>query len=272
MRLTLKTTWLFTFLILLPLMAKADEEKWVFLPYAPLFQPLIGDPREPISSIIAYTGQSRYEGTVGATAEFLRFIPCDKTIWACGALGSGIILLDQTGSAFPMQTADWYVGVYVSESSGPFSSRIELQHKSSHLGDGLQGKQNPNIYIGENLNFTESFTPWEDARVAGQFGYWIAGLPPEKNFFQALEVEVYSPAVDLAGTYLRGYATAHFGWKDEAGGVFDQSFQLGIQWKFKRDEARDLRLALIYYNGNSQFGQFYLNHDEHMGIGVFFDP
>jgi len=33
-----------------------------------------------------------------------------------------------------------------------------------------------------------------------------------------------------------------------------------------------LRVALIYYDGNSEFGQFYLNHDEHVGSGCILIP
>jgi hypothetical protein len=249
-----------------------EEEKWIFLPGSPLFKSLIGDPRERLTSLIAYTNESRFEGSVGATAEFFRYIPPDEVQWACGIFGSGTILMDENGAAFPMRAGDWYAGLYLSESSGPFSNRVEFEHISSHLGDSLQGTLGVPIYNGENFNFTHSFEPWEELRFAAEVGYWVSGLPEYKNFFGALEVEVYSPAIDLLGTFLRGYTTAHFKWKDEGGGVFDKSFQLGIQWKFKKDEARDLRLALIYYDGNSQFGQFYMNRDEHMGIGVYFDP
>ena len=272
MRHPLKTICLLILFCLLPLTAKAEQEKWIFLPYAPLFQPLIGDPREQISSVIAYTNESRFEGAVGATAEFLRYLPPDQTQWACGIFGSGFILLDRNRSVYPMEAADWYAGLYASESLGAFSSRFELQHRSAHLGDAYQGILNPIPFTGENFNFTESFRPWEDVRVAAQTGYWFSRLPVEKRFFGSLEAEVYSPAVDMAGTYLRAYSTADFIWKDEAGGVLDQSYQLGIQWKFKKEEARDLRFAFVYYNGNSLYGQFYQSRDEHTGIGVFFDP
>ncbi|HEY5039408.1 MAG TPA: DUF1207 domain-containing protein, partial [bacterium] len=247
MRIFLKTKGLFFLLCFLPLVAHAEEEKWMFLPPSSLFLPLIGDPTERLTSIIAYTNQTRFEGAVGATAEFLRYLPPDQTQWACGIFGSGNILLDENGAVFPMRAGDWYAGLYFSESSGSFSNRIEFEHQSSHLGDSLQGIQAPIIYNGENFNFTDSFLPWEEVRIATQIGYWVSGLPEYKNFFAALETEIYSPCVDLAGTYLRGYATAHFKWKDEAGGILDKTFQLGVQWKFKKEEVRDVRFALIYY-------------------------
>src|ERR1051325_2120670 len=44
-------------------------EEWVFLPVTPLFQPLIGDPREPQTSVISHLSQVRFEGAIGATVE-----------------------------------------------------------------------------------------------------------------------------------------------------------------------------------------------------------
>jgi hypothetical protein len=258
--------------ILFPRESKADEEKWIFLASAPLFQPLVGDLKEPNTSLIAYTNESRFEGDVGATAEIVRYLASDKSQWATGIFGTGTVLFDETGDIYPMRVGNWFVGIYLSESYGSFSNRFEYEHESSHLGDSLQGVQAPIIYNGENINFSDSFKPWEDIRIAAQIGFWVNGLPADKNFYEALEGEFYTPGFMLGGSYTRFYTTAHLEWKDEAGGILDTTLQLGVQFKFKKEETRDLRVALIYYDGNSEFGQFYLNHDEHVGIGVYFDP
>ena len=259
-------------MLLLPLTARADGEKWIFLPDSPLFQPLIGDPRERFTSLILYSNKNLFEGDVGGTIEFARHLGPDKTQWAGGIYGSGTILFDEAGGVYPMRAGDWFVGLYLSESSGLFSNRIAFEHESSHLGDSLQGVLAPIIYNGENFNFTDSFQPSEYVRFAAQVGAWVSGLPEDKNFFEALEGELYTPGFYLGGTYTRGYATAHFKWKDEAGGVLNKSLQLGLQFEFKKGETRDLRFALVYFDGNSEFGQFYLSRDEHVGIGVYFDP
>ncbi len=258
-------------LLLLPSTVKADEE-WIFLPPSPLFQPLIDDPREPSTSLIVHTNENRYEGAAGATAEFFRYLPPDQTKWAIGLFGSSDILFTQMGDNFPIKASDWYIGLFFSESYGAFASRIEYEHQSAHLGDSLQGIQVPIIYNGENVNLTESFQPWEDIRFAVQIEKWTSGLPEGKKFSTSIEGELYSPGIDIDGTFMRGYAAANLRWKDEAGGALDQNFEVGVQWKFKKEETRDLRVAFVYYNGNSQFGQLYLNHDEHMGIGIYFDP
>jgi hypothetical protein len=260
------------FLFLSPVTVQAEPEKWTFLPSSPLFQPLIGDPREPDTSVIAYLNETRFEGSVGDFFELLRYEAPDKTKWGWGIFGSGYILLGVSGVTFPMLDTDWYAGMYLSESSGDFSYRLEYEHQSSHLGDSFEGNREPIIYNGENLNFTGSFKPSENFRFYAGAGAWDNLYPPDNALFASLGTEIYSPSMAFIGTSLRGYATIHLKWKAQAGGVLDKTAQLGLQWKFKKEESRAVRLALVYYNGNSEFGQFYLQHDEHLGIGVYFDP
>ena len=251
---------------------RAEGEQWVFLPPESLFKTLIGDLREPYTGITAYGNENRFEGAVGATFEFLRYTPPDQTQWGWGVFGEGFILLDENGATFPMRDGDWHAGMYLSEASGPFSHRLEFEHQSSHLGDSLQGVQRPIFFSRENLNFTTSCQLSDDFRLYARIGDWENMYPKGDPFFCSVGTEVYSPATSLAGTFLRAYVTGDFQWKGEAGGSLNKTFQLGFQWKFKKEEGRDVRLALLYYNGLSDFGQFYQVPDEHWGIGIYFDP
>lgn len=250
----------------------AQQEQWIFLPSTPLFQGFIGDPREAYTGITAYGNQSRFEGAVGQTFEFLRYLPPDKTQWGWGVFGQGFILLDENGATFPMRGADWYAGMYVSETSGDLSHRLEFEHESAHLGDSLQdGPQEPFFFSRENFNYTFSCRPGDNYGVYAGLGAWENMYPKGRALFASFGMEIYSPAADVGGTFFRGYATSDLKWLQETE-VVDQAYQLGIQWKFKKEESRDIRLALLYYNGNSEFGQFYQDHDEHWGFGLYFDP
>ncbi len=249
-----------------------SAEEWVFLPVTPLFQPLIGDPREPQTSVLAYTSQNRFEGAIGTTLELLRYSASDETRWGWGILGSGFILLDQYGATFPLRGSDWFAGMYLSESSGVFSHRLEFVHQSSHLGDSLEGIQEPAMYNGENFNLTTAFQPSEDLRLYAGLGAWENLYPADKAFFASLGTEIYSSPLDFIGTFLRGYATFHLKWKAQAAGALNKTAQVGFQWKFEKGESRAIRLALIYYNGLYEFGQFYQAPDEHWAVGIYFDP
>jgi hypothetical protein len=248
-----------------------QAEQWMFLPSAPLFQSFIGDPREPYTGITAYGNQSRFEGAVGQTFEFLRYSPPDKTRWGWGVFGQGYILLDENGATFPMRAGDWYAGMYVSETSGDLSHRLEFEHQSAHLGDSLQGLREPFFFSRENFNYTFSCRPGDSCGFYAGLGAWENMYPKGRALFASLGTEIYSPAADVGGTFFRGYAAGDLKWLQETE-VVDQAYQLGIQWKFKKEESRDVRLALLYYNGDSEFGQFYRDHDEHWGFGLYFDP
>ena len=147
------------FFLFSPLFAQTSTPTpaWTFLPGEPLFAPLIGDPREPHTSVTAYTNHNLFEGAVGATMELVRHTPGDGTQWGWGLFGAGYILLSEYGATFPMQAGDWYAGTYVSEKSGPYSFRLEFEHQSAHLGDSLQGTSTlPIFYSRENFNLSFS--------------------------------------------------------------------------------------------------------------------
>ena len=261
---------------------QSSSDSWTFLPSETLFAPLIGDPREPHTSLTVepdptfnvpgFTHQNLYEGAVGTQVELLRYSPADGTQWGWGLFGAGFILLGQEGATFPMLAGDWIAGTYVSESYGAFSSRLEFEHQSAHLGDALENLQPPIFYSRENFNFTESFYPSSQLRLYAGLGFWENIAPVDKLGFGSLGAEIYSDPLWFLGTNLRAYGTYHLKLKQEAGGVANNSVQVGLQWKAKGDNTTAIRAALIYYNGNTEFGQFYLQHDEYWGLAVYFDP
>jgi hypothetical protein len=61
-------------------------------------------------------------------------------------------------------------------------------------------------------------------------------------------------------------------WKGESGGTWNKTLELGAQWKLEEGSARALRLTLVYQAGLSEYGQFHLTPDEHLGVSLFFDP
>src|SRR5271155_4275269 len=77
----------FFFLFFSPFQVQAQQEQSTFLPVSPLFQPLIADPREPGTALIAHTTETRYEGEVGTFFELLRWNLPDKTHWGWGVFG-----------------------------------------------------------------------------------------------------------------------------------------------------------------------------------------
>lgn len=259
-----------SFFFFVPPFRAFAEPEWVFLPPSPLFRPLIADPREPQIGLLGHLDTARYEGEVGGFVELLRYSPKDGTRWGWGILGSAFILLDENGATFPMRAGDWYAGTYLSEVTGPLSHRLEFVHQSAHLGDSLQGLQNPFFFSRENFNYTFSFAPSRDFRLHAGLGVWENMYPSGPPLFASLGAEFYSSPFHPAGSWMRGYFTCDFQWKQETE-IVDKTFQLGLQWKSQEEETRALRLALLYYNGDSEYGQIYRDWDEHWSLALFFD-
>jgi hypothetical protein len=283
--------WLLILLLgLFPLKLWAGEEQMFFLPPGTAFQPLIGDPREPNNSIILRTGQVAYEGAIGSIIELLQWRPADQSRWGWGILGAGFIGLGQASAtnyplrvvddngiliynSFPELVSDWYLGTYFDESSGDFSNRFEYTHVSSHLGDELFDYAQRIIYTRESFRFTSSYQPSKQLRLYAGAGYYPHIAPIDKPFFLHGGAELYTHYFDfIAGTTARGYFTYDIKAKQEAGGVVNQAFQWGLEWRETKESNRSIRLALLYYNGNSEYGQFYLQNDNHWGVGFYFDP
>lgn len=249
----------------------AMAEEWTFLPVTPLFDPLIADPLEPGTSVQAYLNETRYQGEVGVFCELLRLERPDHARWGWGLLGSGNILLGEKGVEFPMLANDWYAGMYLSESSGDLSFRLEFEHQSAHLGDSFAGSQDPIIYNGENFNLAFSLKPSENLRFFADTGYWENFFPMDNRFFASAGLEAYTSSFGFLGTSLRGYGAFNLRYKDELD-VWNKTLQVGIRWKRSETESRAIRLALVYYDGNNQFGQLYTQPDQHWALGIYFDP
>ncbi len=277
-------------LIFSPYLVFAGEERLVFLPSEPAFERLIADPREPHNSILIQSGPNAYEGAVGSAIELLQWRASDQSRWGWGILGGayiGLGMADATSyplrvvnvngvltyNVFPERISDWQLGVYFSESTGPLSHRLEYVHFSSHLGDELFDYVPRFIYTRESFRYTASFQPSENLRLYGGAGYWGHIDPAEKPFFLHAGCELFTGAFEfLFKTSGRVYAGYDLKVKDEAGGVVNQALQWGLQWKWKKESRPAVRLAFLYYNGNSEFGQFYREKDEHWGFGIYFDP
>jgi len=232
--------------------------------------------------LAAYLNQVNYEGQVGGTLEMVRYSPPDDTQYGWGLFALGDILLGEDGATFPMLDGDFYIGTYFSGSFGNFSVRIEALHESTHLGDSLFTVQTPLFYSGggigtatytrENGNFTLSFQPTESFRFYTGMGCWdqplITGV--SNPLFATFGSEIYSPYWSIDSSSMRGYLTGSLQWKGDQN-VWDTEIQLGVQWKASRTAERTLRIALLFYSGDNQFGQFYNVPDTHLALASFFD-
>lgn len=260
----------------LGLTGAALADRWDFLPAEPLFNPLIGDLREPQDAIIARPDQNHYDGAIGQAIEFIQWQSNETTQWSWGLEGACFLQLDSLGNdVFPLRDSDWYLGTYFTEKSGNLSNRLEFEHVSSHLGDEFFYSIPRIIYSRESLRWTASYDFSDYFRLYGGPCYWTHLSPDSSDprFFFHAGAEFYTDYFHLfLGTHARGYLTYDLKVLGEAGGVIDQTFEVGLQWRWKTDSHQSIRVAALFYTGNSEYGQFYQMPDNYWGLGIFFDP
>lgn len=254
----------------------AWADRWDFLPDHPLFDSLIGDLREAQNAVIAQPDVNRYDGAIGLDIDLMHWQPNETDHWGWGIEGATFIELDSLGNAtFPNRVDDWHLGTYFTEKSGDFSQRLEYEHVSSHLGDELLPYIVRIIYSRESLRYTLSYDFSKNFRLFGGPCYWTHISPDttDPRFFFHGGFELYSDYYHFfLGTFIRGYATSYAEVLGEAGGVVDETIQIGLEYKFKKDTHQAIRTAIVLYAGNGLYGQFYQTPDSYWGLGIFFDP
>jgi hypothetical protein len=265
----------------------ASADRWDFLPVEPLFNPLIGDIREPQYAIVAQPDSNHYDASIGQALDLIQWQSDETTKWAWGLEGDCFLELDSLGGAiFPLRVSDWYLGTYFTEKSGNWSNRLEFEHVSSHLGDELfygtvssagvtTYPVQPIIYSRESLRLTSSYYFSDQFRIYGGPCFWthLSPDPDDPRLFFHAGFEFYSDYFRLVSVaHIRGYLTYDVKVLGEAGGVIDQTLQLGIQWRWKRDSHQSIRTAFLFYTGNNPYGQFYNQPDTYWGAAIFFDP
>jgi len=254
----------------------AWADRWDFLPAGTLFSPLIGDLLEVQDAIVARPDQNHFDGMIGDTIEFLRWRTNDNDQWAWGIEGASLLQLASKGAAtYPLVASNWYLGTYFSAKTADLSHRLEYEHVSAHLGDSLFYNQDRIIYSRESFKWTSSWDVSPYLRLYGGPCYWSHLSPDttDSRFYFHVGMEFYTDYFrTVFDTHFRGYFTYNVLALGEAGGVIDQTVEVGVQWRWKRDTSQSIRMAAVFYTGNSEYGQFYQDPDTYWGLGIFFQP
>jgi hypothetical protein len=219
----------------------------------------------------SYANERGFQASLGGTLDFLRWKSAPDMEWAWGIF-AGLWTLSQNADLSGLEADDWFSGTYLSEKTGPFSFRFEFQDQKSDLGQALFDSEKILLFTRDNFNLTASLQalpglrlyageglkfPWDDFDRAESQSFFFTGL------------EVLTKPFAFLGD-CRGYGAYHFKYQNQAGETFDHAAQLGLRWG--GGPGPSLRLALTYYTGHSEFGQFFQQMDQHWGIGVFYDP
>jgi hypothetical protein len=165
---------------------------------------------------------------------------------------------------------DFRGGIPLTYGKGPWRWKFAYYHLSSHLGDEYivrTGATRIN-FSRDAFVFGSSYYVCDELRVYGETGWAFStdgGTQPWEFQFGI----DYSPLTPTGGRPVMFWAiNGHLREEVDFGGNF--VVQVGYQWR-PYDGTRLLRFGLQYYNGKSKQYEFFNQHEELIGFGLWFD-
>lgn len=247
---------------------------WQLLPHGLMYPSYLAGPREPRfgSQWVYITGDKWYwDAMLGGRVGMLRFGSFDSA-WPEGWQ------LDVAGGAFPrlsleehrdLVSVDFRIGVPLTLRRGRWEWKFAYYHLSSHLGDEyLLNHPRPRFnYVREALLWAVAWRPWPDLRLYAEADYAFytdGGAEPWAFQFGA----DYSPTTPAG---IRGApfvaVNGHLREENDFGG--NVTLQTGWQWRASSGHL--LRCGFHYLNGMSPQYQFFNEHEEQIGVGLWYE-
>jgi hypothetical protein len=252
-----------------------EQWDWVFLPTAIIYRSYLAGAKESrFSAHIIHENDhyAMWDATLGTRVGLLRYGNRDNFApegFQIDVEGSGQVRLDISNNV-DVQAVDFRAGVPLTYGIGPHRFKFGYYHLSSHLGDEFL-LDNPAY---PRLNFAR------DVLIAGYSYYWTEKLRLYAETGWAFYDDVSEPwefqfGVDWAPTRPTGFCgepffaiNAHL--REELN--FGGNFTVQIGWAWVGDQnAHLLRLGLHYFNGGSSQFSFYREHEQQIGLGVWYD-
>jgi hypothetical protein len=215
-----------------------------------------------------------WDATAGARVGLIRYGTVDDG-WPEGWQ------LDVEGAAFPridlensrdLVSADFRVGIPLTYRRGPWETKIGYYHLSSHLGDEYMIRHQDTLatrdnYVRETAVAGLGFRPVPGIRPYGEAGYAFSrgGITRPWEFQFGAEYSPIEPIGPRGAPFLA--INGHLRQENDFGG--NLVAQTGWQWRGRTGQL--LRFGLQYFNGKSDQGQFVLDSEEHIGLGLWYD-
>jgi len=248
---------------------------WQGLPEGLLFRSYLAGGRE--ARFASQWVHERDQGwfwdvTLGGRVGILRY-GTDDLVWPEGWQ------IDIEGAAFPrlaiederkLVACDFRFGIPLTFRRGPWESKFAYYHLSSHLGDEYM-ETHPSFerinYSRDTLVWAVALRPDEALRLYAEVGwafYADEGSEPWECQF----------GIDYSPMYLTdGCSGPFFAINSRLREEVDFGGNMTVQtgWQWWGQTGRLLRTGLHYFNGKSDQYEFVNQHEEQIGIGIWYD-
>ncbi len=255
--------------------AQQEAWEWQPIPSGLIYHSYMAGTREPglraVSSHIKGFGQV-WDATLGGRAGLLRYGTTNSDTpegWQFDLEGAAMPRIDPTQTSSPLIASDFRFGFPLTFGYGPFHAKVGYYHLSSHLGDEwlLLYPNIPRVnYVRDAAILGIGYYFWNQFRAYGEVAYSSTdgGSEPLELQF-GLE---YSPVCNSFWGAPFAAVNAHLRQEVNFGG--NVVVQAGWQWRPGRSPRR-FRVGVQFYDGYSEQWEFYNQHEQKLGGGVWYD-
>jgi hypothetical protein len=252
-----------------------DSFCWQILPEGLMYPAYLAGARESrFASQWVYEKDKGWlwDVALGGRAGMLRFGTNDS--W----LPEGV-QVDIEGAAFPrlnleqcrrLDSVDFRFGIPLTARRGPWEGKLAYYHLSSHLGDEFfldEPDRVPINYIRDVLVLALALRPHTDLRLYAEAGWAFltdGGSRPWEFQFGA----EYSP-VEPSGLLGAPFFAVNSRIREAVDFGGNLTVQAGVQWRGQTGQL--FRTGFHYFNGKTHQYQFYREHEEQIGLGLWYD-
>jgi len=210
--------------------------------------------------------------TLGGRVGLLRF-GTQNDVWPEGWQ------LDIEGAVFPrlalerhrdLVSADFRCGVPLTYRRGPWEGKLAYYHLSSHLGDEFLATfptASRINYVRDAVVLGVALRPHADLRLYTEAGWAFFSDGGSRPWEFQFGVD-YSPLENwcLFGT---PFFAANGRLRQEVDYGGNLTVQTGLQWRGRTGQL--FRFGFHYFNGKSDQYQFFQEHEEQIGVGMWYD-
>jgi hypothetical protein len=255
---------------------ECDSYRWEFLPRDPLYPFYLADTKQSRMAgqwLEATDDATLLDSTLGGRFGIFRYVEGAPGPFRRGVQadfeGAAQVRLDMD-QEHDVRAVDFRAGVPISVSFGRLQTRFGYYHLSSHLGDEflLRNPGYPRVNYSRDVLFIGA-AYWLDnsTRIYSEMGWaFYSDVSEPWEFSFGIEEAPRHP------TGIRGapFYAVHGHLREEVDFGGNVTAQLGWAWRSTHDTGL-LRLGLHYFNGKSNQYSFYDDHEEMIGMGLWYD-
>lgn len=262
-----------------PLAAPIRPWTWQLLPDDLLYRSYQAGPREPrLASAWLHESDDGWlwDFTIGARVGLLRYGSHP------GQPPSGW-QLDLHGAAFPrlnmehnydLDAVDFQAGIPLTWRDGPWQGKIEYRHVSAHLGDEflIRNIGFPRVnYVRDSLVFGGGYwvTPDTLLYLEADYAFVTDGGAEPWHFRFGIDYSP-QPVVEWLGWHGMPFFGVNGELREEAD--FGGAVNAMAGWQLRGPQSdRILRFGLQIYDGRSRQFSFFNQHEQLIGLGLWYD-